>query len=197
MNIKESFKLKDVFIIENDLHYDKRGCFSELFRTEEFEKKTGLKIMQMNMSKSEPWTFRGMHMQKNFPQGKIVYCLDGQIVDFIVDCRKDSPTFGMHESYFLNGCDGLAVYVPPGFAHGFVALDYSFITYNLNKTNQRLITVMYMCTDIWHKDDEAGFKFDSKPDMKIGWTSNNDGVKFIVSEKDLALPPWEEFIKTL
>lgn len=189
MNIVESNIIKDVLIIKNVKHYDNRGCFSELFRVDEFVDKARLPIKQINMSESKPWVFRGMHMQKKHPQGKIVYCISGHLIDFLVDCRPESETFGKHLSFYLCGDNETAIYIPPGFAHGFVTIDPS-----INEKATSLTKFLYLCTDTYHKDDEIGFRFDTHVDLDIPqYSTNGEKIDLIVSEKDKSLPSWEEF----
>ena len=190
MDIIESNIIKDVLIIKNTRHYDNRGCFSELFRIDEFKKETGLSIKQMNLSESKPWVFRGMHAQKKHPQGKIVYCISGNLIDFLVDCRPESPTFGKHLSFYLCGDNDTAIYIPPRFAHGFVTID----AVENEKKNVTLTKFLYLCTDTYHRDDEIGFRFDTHVDLDIPlYSTTGEKIDLTISEKDKNLPSWDDF----
>lgn len=190
MNIVESNIIKDVLIIKNARHYDNRGCFSELFRFEDFKKATGFPIKQMNLSESKPWVFRGMHAQKKHPQGKIVYCISGHLIDFLVDCRPESPTFGKHLSFYLCGDNDTAIYIPPRFAHGFVTIE----TGDNKDKCPSLTKFLYLCTDTYHNDDEIGFRFDTHVDLDIPqYSTNGQKIDLIISDKDKNLPSWEDF----
>ena len=126
MKVTES-GIKGVFIIEPDVYKDDRGFFMETFHIERYRKLLGinLEFVQDNISRSSKNVLRGMHFQKNYPQGKIVKASRGEILDVIVDLRKDSPTYGTWESFRLSEKNKLQVWIPPGFAHGFLVISDS------------------------------------------------------------------------
>ena len=116
--------LEDVLLIHPDLHEDERGYFYEVFNEKEFNEKTGGKYdfhtLQENESKSKAGVFRGLHFQKApYEQAKLVRVLKGHVVDFAVDIRKDSPTFGKCVFADLTGENKRQFFIPRGFAHGF------------------------------------------------------------------------------
>jgi dTDP-4-dehydrorhamnose 3,5-epimerase len=115
-------KIPDVIIIENKIHLDNRGFFSEIFRADEFKNNGLPEFIQENHSMSYPVCIRGLHYQLNpKPQAKLVSCPSGYIIDIAVDIRKGSPTYGDWVAVDLNQDNGRMLYIPSGFAHGFVA----------------------------------------------------------------------------
>jgi len=167
MKVTES-GIKGVFIIEPDVYKDDRGFFMETFHIERYRKLLGinLEFVQDNISRSSKNVLRGMHFQKNYPQGKIVKASRGEILDVIVDLRKDSPTYGTWESFRLSEKNKLQVWIPPGFAHGFLVISDS-------------ADFEYKCTEYYHPEDELCLKWDD-PEVAIDWPINDP----IISEKD-------------
>jgi len=155
-------RFKDLIIVESKNFYDKRGYFREILIEKIIKKKFKFNVV----SNSKKNVLRGLHMQKNFPQGKYVSVLKGSILDVAVDCRKDSKTFGKHFKIILSDKNAKSVYIPPGFIHGFVGL---------NKEN----LVTYSCTQYRNKDSEFGVIWNDK-DLKINWRI----IKPIISAKD-------------
>jgi dTDP-4-dehydrorhamnose 3,5-epimerase len=118
-------KIHDVVIIEPKIHGDERGYFSETFRQDGLESFLGFKVnfCQDNESKSNYGVLRGLHYQSMpFPQTKLVRVLEGKVLDVAVDARKGSPTFGQHVAVELSSENKKQLFVPRGFAHGFVVL---------------------------------------------------------------------------
>ena len=116
-------KIHDVVIIEPKIHGDQRGYFSETFRQDELEKFLGFKVnfCQDNESKSNYGVLRGLHYQMlPFPQTKLVRVLEGKVLDVAVDARKNSTTFGEHVAVELSAENKRQLFVPRGFAHGFL-----------------------------------------------------------------------------
>jgi dTDP-4-dehydrorhamnose 3,5-epimerase len=124
--------LKDAYIITNKKFEDDRGFFMESFNDKKFEEITGVKnFVQDNHSKSIKGVLRGLHYQIKNPQGKLVRCTLGKVLDVIVDLRRSSPTFGKHTKILLDSNDK-QVWVPAGFAHGFYVLsDEAEVTYKI------------------------------------------------------------------
>lgn len=122
MNVTE-LELPGLKLIELKLFQDDRGFFTERFQAERF-RAAGLptEFVQDNFSRSAPRVLRGLHFQWNPAQGKLVGCTRGRIWDVVVDVRKNSPTFGRHVGVELTGDNGRLLWVPAGFAHGFVVL---------------------------------------------------------------------------
>jgi dTDP-4-dehydrorhamnose 3,5-epimerase len=127
--------LEGLLIIEPRVFTDDRGYFFESFNQKEFDDATGLHInfVQDNQSLSQTGTLRGLHLQKPpFAQGKLVRVLQGSALDVAVDVREKSPTYGQHFKIELNATNNLQLWVPPGFAHGFITLsDDTIFTYKV------------------------------------------------------------------
>ena len=158
--IKTNFK--NLFIINNKLHKDDRGYFKELIR----ENKINQKFPFLVMSFSKLNVVRGLHLQKKNSQGKFVSVIKGKIFDVAVDLRKNSKTFGKHFNCILSEKNSKSIFIPPGFAHGFQALE---------KENY----IIYSCTKYRDSKSEATIKFNDK-DLNIKWPSK----KIILSKKD-------------
>lgn len=146
----------------------------ETFRVSDLFESAGVKetpaIVQGNHSNSVPWTLRGLHYQYPNPQGKLVHVTRGKIVDVAVDLRAGSPTYGKHVVVPLDNITGKAVWVPPGFAHGFLALDSG-------------ADVQYECTHAYYSDEFAkDLKWDD-PDLAISWPIKM-GQMPVISQKD-------------
>ena len=154
MQIKQMKGLEDVLLINPDLHEDDRGYFYEVFNEKEFNEKTNNKydfhVLQENESKSSKGVFRGLHFQKPpYEQAKLVRVLDGAVLDFAVDIRKDSPTFGKCVYAFLSDCNKCQFFVPRGFAHGFLVLSDKTI-------------FEYKCDNYYNKESEGGIRLDDE-----------------------------------
>jgi len=167
MKVTES-GIKGVFIIEPDVYEDDRGFFMETFHNERYRKLLGINLdfVQDNISRSSKNVLRGMHFQKNYPQGKIVKASRGEILDVVVDLRKGSPTYGTWESFRLSEKNKLQVWIPPGFAHGFLVMSDS-------------ADIDYKCTEYYHPEDELCLMWND-PEVAIDWTINEP----IVTGKD-------------
>ncbi len=176
MNIRP-IEIPDVFIIEQHLYRDERGYFFETFNLEQFSEKIGsFSVVQENQSKSKRGVIRGLHYQKPpFTQGKIVSVVKGMVLDVIVDIRTDSPTFGKHYSIILDGTNKLQLYVPRGFAHGFITLTKDAI-------------FQYKVDNQYAPEYDAGIVFNDKT-LNIDWKMKS---RFIVSQKDRMLPSFKE-----
>ena len=167
MKVTES-GIKGVFIIEPDVYEDDRGFFMETFHNERYRKLLGINLdfVQDNISRSSKNVLRGMHFQKNYPQGKLVKASRGEILDVIVDLRKDSLTYGTWQSFRLSEQNKLQVWIPPGFAHGFLVMSDS-------------ADFEYKCTEYYHPEDELCLMWND-PEVAIDWTINEP----IVTGKD-------------
>ena len=167
MKVTES-GIKGVYTIEPDVYIDDRGFFMETFHIERYRKLLGMNLdfVQDNISRSSRNVLRGMHFQRNYPQGKIVKVSRGEILDVIVDLRKDSPTYGTWESFKLSEQNKLQVWIPPGFAHGFLVMSDS-------------ADFEYNCTEYYHPEDEHCLMWND-PEVAIDWPINDP----ILSEKD-------------
>ncbi|WP_234735177.1 dTDP-4-dehydrorhamnose 3,5-epimerase [Tellurirhabdus bombi] len=149
---------------------DERGAFFESYNQQVFEQ-LGLptNFVQDNQSFSTKGVLRGLHFQNEpFAQGKLVRVISGKVMDIAVDIREDSPTFGKYETFILDPKQNNMVYIPTGFAHGFVALEDSIFSYK--------------CTNVYNKGAESGIIWND-PDLNIDWNIDNP----IVSAKDQEL----------
>ena len=144
-------KFKDMIICQTENFYDHRGYFREL----SIEKKIKKKLIFTVLSNSKINVLRGMHVQKKNQQGKYVSVIKGKILDVAVDCRKKSKTFGKHFKIILSQKNCKSIYIPPGFLHGFLALESENI-------------VIYSCTNYRDKKSEAGIQWND-PSLKIKW----------------------------
>lgn len=158
-------------LVENRVFEDSRGHFLEVFKGPAFENlKLPVDFVQDNVSVSHKGVVRGMHFQVDpMAQGKLVRCLQGSVFDVAVDLRKGSKTYGRWYGVTLKPTQQ-ALYVPPGFAHGFQALESNSMIY-------------YKCTSLYSPTHEKGIRYDD-PDLAIKWPIPSAGV----SEKDLILP---------
>ena len=162
--------IKDLFIIDPTVFGDARGYFMETYNYAEFsEAGLDMKFVQDNESKSKKGVLRGLHMQKNNPQGKLVRVIDGEVFDVAVDLRKESETYGKWESVILSSENKKQFYVPEGFAHGFLVLSET-------------ATFVYKCTRLYDPTDEMGIMWDDK-DINIKWPLELIEEIFL-SEKD-------------
>lgn len=163
--------LKGCFILEPQIFEDERGYFFENYNHREFCKAIGQEIsfVQDNISLSKKGVLRGLHFQKGeHAQAKLVSVLQGRIQDVVVDLRKDSPTFGQHLSIELSDENKKQVFIPRGFAHGFLTLSES-------------AKVFYKCDNYYKKEAEGGIKYDDKHVM-IDWQIDSNNMLF--SERD-------------
>ena len=167
MKVTES-GIKGAYTIEPDVYIDDRGFFMETFHIERYRKLLGMNLdfVQDNISRSSRNVLRGMHFQRNYPQGKIVKASRGEILDVIVDLRKDSPTYGTWESFKLSEQNKLQVWIPPGLAHGFLVMSDS-------------ADFEYKCTEYYHPEDQNCLMWND-PEVAIDWPINDP----ILSEQD-------------
>lgn len=137
-------EMKDLLLLEMEVHRDARGAFAEGFNAKDFP----IKVDQVNFSMSAlKGTFRGLHYQDPNPQTKVVFAVRGRVVDVIVDIRWKSPTYLRSLKFELTPDNGLGVYVPPGFAHGWLSLE---------DRSQ----IVYLVEGQWSKLDEKGIRYD-------------------------------------
>lgn len=167
MNVVKT-KLHDCVIVEPKVFGDERGFFLETFQAERYAELAGIKLpfVQDNHSRSSKAVLRGLHYQKTKPQGKLVRVVRGEVYDVAVDIRQDSPTFGQWEGVILSEENKRQLWVPPGFAHGFVVLSTT-------------ADFEYKCTDYYDPSDEGSILW-SDPDLNIPWPIANP----VLSTKD-------------
>lgn len=170
----------DVLILEPKVFGDERGFFVETFR-ESVLAEAGINahFVQDNQSRSQRGVLRGLHYQLQQPQGKLVRAARGRVFDVAVDIRQGSPSFGKWVGTILDDETHRQMYIPPGFAHGFVVLS-------------EFADFVYKCTDYYHPQSEAGIRWND-PAIGIDWSLEVLG-EIILSDKDRRLPLLHEQI---
>lgn len=171
LKTKSGLNIDGPLLIKPDLYKDERGFFMESWNMKEFNEKTSEDIIfvQDNHSKSLKNVLRGLHYQSPpYDQGKLVRCINGEIYDVLVDCRKNSETFLEWSGAFLNCKNKLQLWIPSGFAHGFLTMTDS-------------AEVFYKTTNYWSKGHENTIRWDD-PLIDIEWPLN--GYIPIQSDKD-------------
>ena len=166
-------KFKDLFLIKNKNFNDKRGYFKEIIRENKLKKKFPFLVM----SYSKQNVVRGLHIQTKNTQGKLITVIKGKIFDIALDLRKNSKTFGKHFKIELTEKNGKSIFIPPGFAHGFLAREKENI-------------VHYYNTNFRSSKHEIGIIWND-PSLKIKWPIK----KPILSKKDKAGLSFDLFIK--
>jgi len=164
--------LPGVYLIEPDVYDDERGDFREVWNARDYGRH-GLDVafVQDNLSRSEPGVLRGLHFQNPRPQGKLISALQGTVYDVVVDIRAESDTFGAWTGLALSGDTARQVYVPEGFAHGFVV------------TGDTTALFHYKCTDFYHPEAEGVIRWDD-PALGIDWPVEDP----VVSDRDRSAP---------
>jgi dTDP-4-dehydrorhamnose 3,5-epimerase len=172
--------LPGVYEFRPTVFQDPRGFFMETYHQARF-KQLGIEdsFVQDNHSRSGRGTLRGLHYQLNRPQAKLCRVVEGEALDVAVDIRLGSPTFGKSTSVTLSAKTHNLIYVPAGFAHGFLALTET-------------VQFLYKCSDFYDRDDEHGVLW-SDPDLNISWGIASP----IVSEKDLKFPKLRDVSREL
>jgi len=183
MRIEETL-LPGCFLVHDTFHGDHRGYFFESFNRKTFLDQTGLDInfVQDNQSHSQKGVLRGLHFQQDDAvQAKLVRVLKGKVLDVAVDIRPKSPTFGKHVAVELSEDSHTQLFVPRGFAHGFVVLSES-------------ATFFYKCDNYYHPAAEAGIIFND-PALAINWQLPEP--ELLLSAKDKVLPTLQELLPAL
>lgn len=177
-------RMQDCVIIEPKVFGDERGFFLETFQADRYRELAGIELpfVQDNHSRSRKGVLRGLHFQKQKPQGKLVRVVRGEVYDVAVDIRKGSPSFGLWEGVILSEQNKRQFWVPPGFAHGFLVLsdDADF---------------EYKCTDYYDPTDEGSLIWDDS-ELAIEWPAL-DGADLQLSQKDAAAPSFKQLCQEL
>ena len=149
--------IKDLLIIEPKVFGDDRGFFFESYNKRQFDEVVGRKVefVQDNHSRSSKNVLRGLHYQIQHPQGKLVRVVQGTVLDVAVDIRKSSATFGKHQTVELSAENKRMLWIPEGFAHGFVVLSDT-------------AEFLYKTTDYWSPEHERAIRWDD-PALAINW----------------------------
>jgi dTDP-4-dehydrorhamnose 3,5-epimerase len=163
-------EIEGLCVIEPKVFFDERGYFVETYNENDFKAEGfDVRFVQDNQSMSVRGVLRGLHFQKEHPQGKLVRCLKGRVYDVAVDLRASSPTFGKWFGVELTAENKKQFFVPEGFAHGFLVLSDE-------------AEFAYKCTDFYHPGDEGGLYWND-PQIGIEWPIE-EGMELIISEKD-------------
>jgi len=164
-------EISGVMFIEPKIFSDSRGWFLESWNKEKYEQ-AGIKenFVQDNISYSKYGVLRGLHYQKPYTQGKLVFVLQGEVWDVVVDLRTESPTFKKWKAFNLAGERKEQLYIPEGLAHGFCVLSDE-------------VVFQYKCTDKYSPNDEKGIRWDDQ-ELLIPWPVKTP----LVSDKDKNLP---------
>lgn len=170
-------RLKDCVIIEPKVFGDARGFFLESFQADRYREMAGIHqvFVQDNHSRSAQGVLRGLHFQKTKPQGKLVRVVRGEVFDVAVDIRPDSPSFGLWDGIILSEHNHRQLWVPPGFAHGFLVLSES-------------ADFEYKCTDYYDPTDEGSVCWND-PTLAIQWPQSGEKI---LSTKDATAPMFSD-----
>lgn len=159
--------IEGVYIIEPTVFGDERGYFFESYNEERFRSETGIDVhfVQDNESRSRRGVLRGLHFQKKpYAQAKLVRVVQGKVLDVAVDIRRGSPTFGKHIAVELSGDNHRQLFIPKGFAHGYVVMEDDTV-------------FQYKCDEFYHPEAEGG----------IAWNDPDIGIEWGVAESDITL----------
>ncbi|MDJ0644413.1 MAG: dTDP-4-dehydrorhamnose 3,5-epimerase [Flavobacteriaceae bacterium] len=166
MNIEKTF-IDGLLVITPQVFADDRGYFLESYNKKKLETILDVEFVQDNESASQKGVLRGLHFQNPpYAQGKLVRVIKGSVLDVVVDLRKESETYGRHYKHVLSGEHKEQLYIPKGFAHGFLVLEDDTI-------------FSYKCTDYYNKDSETSILWCDET-LHINWQIENP----IISEKD-------------
>lgn len=170
--------IADLLIIQPQVFRDDRGYFFESFNHQRFiDAGLDLHFVQDNESKSQKGVLRGLHFQNPpYAQGKLVRVIKGSVMDVAVDIRSKSETYGQYFALELNEVNKTMLWIPPGFAHGFVTLEDDTI-------------FSYKCTNMYNKASEGSVLWND-PDLNIDWNIENPNL----SEKDKVSPFFKDFV---
>jgi len=179
MNLVKT-KLDGLIVLKPTVFKDSRGYFMESYNQKNINKLLGnVNFVQDNESESSRGVLRGLHFQKPpYTQAKLVRCLKGSVLDVALDLRKDSKTYGIFETISLTEENKKQLFIPKGFAHGFIVLSKSAI-------------LSYKVDNYYNPESESGIIWND-PDLNIDWKINKNEI--IVSEKDKNLPTFNEII---
>ena len=176
MQIKKTF-IENLLVIEPELHYDGRGFFFESYNKKIFEHIIDISFVQENESSSSIGTIRGLHFQKPpFAQAKLIRCINGKILDVVIDLRSKSKNYGQSFSIELSSDNKKQLFIPKGFAHGFQVLS-------------DIAVVSYKVDEYYNPKYESGLLWNDK-DLSINWKPL---IKPILSKKDLSLNSYKNF----
>ena len=179
-NFQKCIDIEGLYMIEPKLFSDERGYSLETYNSKDF-KEAGLdmEFVQENQSMSKKGVLRGLHFQKVFQQGKLVRVTNGEVFDVVVDIREESKTYGKWFGVVLSAEKKNMLYVPEGFAHGFLVLSDT-------------AEFVYKLSDYYYPEDESGIPWNDDT-LRIEWPII-EGIKVIVSERDKSHPAFSSSI---
>jgi len=171
-------KFKEIRVLTPEIFFDKRGTFFESYN-KKLQEEINVEFVQENHSISHKNVIRGLHYQWDCPMGKLVRVVKGSIMDYFVDIRKESPTYGQYDSIFLSDKNHTMVWIPPYFAHGFRALEDDTV-------------MLYKCSAFYNKNGESGINpFDQ--DIGIDWGISS--IETVCSDKDWNAQSFKNYSK--
>lgn len=176
MQIRQT-QLSNVIILELKAYADNRGFFRELYRDTSYAELGLPSFIQYNHSRSRKHVLRGMHYQRTHAQGKLVSVIRGSILDIVADIKPESPTFGQWIAEELSDQNHHQLYIPPGYAHGFITLSDE-------------VDLLYACTDYYHAEDSFTVNW-SDPTLNIKWPTTSP----ILSDADKNAPFLSELLE--
>lgn len=180
----ERTPIEGLTLIHPHVFEDERGYFIKDFEAHLYEENNlPVKFFEFNESKSKKGTIRGLHFQQKYSQGKLIRVIKGAVFDVAVDLRFGSPTFGKWMGFELSEYNHDVLYIPKGFAHGFLALEDDTI-------------FSYKCTNKYAPEFDSGIRYND-PDINVEWPVElvSGWENVITSDKDARLQSFEEFVK--
>ncbi len=177
-------QIEGLILFQPNVYRDHRGYFQETFHLRDYTQylPEGVEFIQDNLSYSVKGTIRGLHYQKEpFTQAKLVRCVQGRVLDVVVDIRVSSPDFGKYITVELDSIDNAQLFIPKGFAHGFSVLS-------------EVAILEYKCDEYYHPESDSGIRFDDKI-LNIDWLIPQENQ--VISEKDKNLPSLKEILEVL
>ena len=181
----EKTDIEGLVVITPTVHKDSRGYFMECYNERDFkEAGLNLRFVQDNQSMSQKGVLRGLHFQKQYPQGKLVRVLKGRVYDVAVDLRKSSASYGKHFGIILSEENKKMLFIPRKFAHGFLTLEDN-------------TEIFYKCDNFYNPKSEIGIIWNDR-DLNINWNFkkyNIDENELIISEKDKNNISFKEYKK--
>jgi dTDP-4-dehydrorhamnose 3,5-epimerase len=177
--------LNGVLLLKPQVFGDARGFFQESYNQRDFQNALGMDIqfVQDNHSRSAHGVLRGLHLQTQKPQGKLVRVVSGEVLDVALDVRPDSPTRGQWFSHRLSAENHLQMYIPPGFAHGFLVLSES-------------ADFLYKTTEYWDPESERSIIWNDA-ELNINWSLSELKHPPVLAAKDAQALSWREFKQSL
>lgn len=177
----EELDLKGAYLIKPFIAHDNRGCFIKDFSKEIFEENGIIHdLKEVFYTNSKKGVIRAIHFQRVKEQAKLVRCVSGKIYDVIVDLREESPTFGQWRGFYLSEENKEQLFIPEHFGHGYLVIEHSIVSYK--------------CSEKFYGDYDDGIMWND-PTIGIKWPLELVDNEVILSEKDIKLQSFKDFIK--